>query len=85
MGRTITIEIKSKDEFWGRAFHIEWQDQFPDRKLIAKGANRFLAESEWMDDLERVAAQTFSSIIRAPDDPGRRFWMGSLIGRRGKD
>jgi hypothetical protein len=83
--RRIRIEIKPKDEFWGRAFHVEWEDQFPDRKLIGDNADYFLAELEWLADLERVGAQTFCVVTRAPDNPRRRKWMSSLIARRGRD
>gem|GEM_PF-733343 len=78
----IRIEIKGKDEFWGRAFHVEWEHQFPDRALMASDAGQFIAQSEWLDDLERVAAQTFCGIVRAPENPNRRRWMSSLIPRR---
>jgi len=77
----IRIEIKGKDDFWGRAFHVEWEYQFPDRKLASDGAGRFLAENEWLDDLERVGEQTFCTILRAPENPRRREWMSSLIRR----
>lgn len=76
------IEIKSKDEFWGRAFHVEWAHQFPDRVLTSTDSGQFIAEGEWFDDLNRVAAQTFCRIVRAPENPQRRRWMNSLIPRR---
>ena len=79
MARRITIEIKSKDEFWGRAFHVEWQDQFPDRNLIDDGEGRFLAEPEWLDDLERVAPAVLCRVVRAPDNPERRRWFTSVL------
>lgn len=82
MAQGIKIEIKGKDEFWGRAFHVEWEYQFPDRKLDSDEDGRFLAQSEWLDDLERVGGQTFCTIVRAPENPRRREWMGSLIPRR---
>ena len=82
MESRIRIEIKGKDEFWGRAFHVEWEDQFPDRKLKSDSSDNFFAKSEWLDDLERVAAQTFCRIVRAPDNPRRREWISSLIPRR---
>jgi hypothetical protein len=78
----IRIEIKGKDEFWERAFHVEWEDQFPDRTLKRKDAGQFIAQSEWLDDLERVGAQTLCRIVRAPENPQRRRWMNSLIPRR---
>jgi hypothetical protein len=82
MEQRIRIEIMGKDGFWGRAFHVEWESQFPDRKLASDGAGRFLAQSEWLDELERVGSQTFCTIVRAPENPRRRKWMGSLIPRR---
>ncbi|MCI0487138.1 MAG: hypothetical protein L0229_11120 [Blastocatellia bacterium] len=85
MGRPVRVEIKGKDKVWEQAFRVEWEDEFPERKLVTDGAGYFLIEPEWMDDCERVAAQTFCRVVRAPDDPGRRQWIGSLIGRRGKN
>ena len=83
MVQRIKIEIKGKDEFWGRAFHVEWEDQFPYRKLTADGAGRFLARSEWLDDLARVGNQTFCTVVRAPENPRRRDWMSSILAGRG--
>ena len=82
MKERVKIEIRSKDEFWGRAFHVEWEDQFPDRALGPCDQGQFIAESEWIGDLENVAAQTFCRIVRAPENPQRRRWMNSLITRR---
>lgn len=78
----IRIEIMGKDSFWERAFHVEWEDQFPDRKLASDGAGRFLTSSDWLSDLERVGKQTFCTIVRAPENPRRREWISSLIPRR---
>jgi len=80
--RHIRIEIKGKDDFWERAFHVEWEYQFPDRALIPSDAGQFIASAEWFEDMERVAAQTFCRIVRAPENPQRRRWMNSLIPRR---
>jgi hypothetical protein len=77
----VRIEIRGKDEFWGRAFHVEWEHQFPDRRLTADGEH-FIAEREWFEDLDRVGSQTFCKIVVAPENPLRRRWMSSLIGRR---
>ncbi len=82
MKHQITVEIKGKDDFWARAFHVEWEYQFPDRKLASAGAGRFVAEGEWLDDLERVGNQTFCNILRSPENPRRREWMSSLLPRR---
>jgi len=81
MESRIKIEIQGKDDFWGRAFHVEWEYQFPDRKLTSDGAGRFVANCEWLNDLERVGNQTFCKILRAPENPQRREWFGSLIPR----
>lgn len=78
----VKIEIKGKDEFWERAFHVEWGDQFPDRQITADTSGLFLVAPEWLEDLERVGAQTFCTVIQAPENPGRRRWMNSLITRR---
>ena len=82
MEQHIRVEIKGKDDFWGRAFHVEWEHQFPDRELASDGAGRFLAQREWLADLERVGEQTFCTVLPAPENPRRREWMGSLIPRR---
>lgn len=82
MEQQVRVEIKGKDEFWARAFHVEWKYQFPDRKLVCEGANRYIAQLEWLNELERVAAQTFCKVVRAPENPPRRRWMNSLIPRR---
>lgn len=78
----VKIEIKGKDEFWERAFHVEWSDQFPDRRITPDKSGVFLVSPEWLEDLERVGAQTFCTVIQAPENPGRRRWMNSLITRR---
>jgi hypothetical protein len=82
VARQLKVEIKGKDEFWGRAFHVEWESQFPGRTLASDGTGRFLAQAGWLDDLERVGEQTFCTILRAPENPRRREWIGSLIPRR---
>jgi hypothetical protein len=85
MQRQVRIEIEGKDAFWVRAFHVEWEDRFPGRKLMPDSASCFLADAEWLSDLERVAAETFCSITRAPDSPQRRRWLSSIIPRRDRD
>ena len=82
MRQQTRVEISGKDDFWERAFHVEWEYQFPIRKLVSDGAGCFLARSEWLDDLERVGEQTFCTILLAPENPRRREWMGSLMPRR---
>ena len=82
--RQVKIEIKGKDAFWVRAFHVEWDHQFPDRKL-APIDTCFIADADWLADLGRVASQTFCTITRAPDSPQRRRWLSSIIPRRDRD
>jgi len=82
VNRRVRIHIKGKDTFWSQAFHVEWQDQFADRKLIEDGAGYYLADEAWLDDLERVGQQTYCEILRAPDNPHRRNWFGSILPRR---
>ena len=79
MARRIRIEIKAKDEFWGRAFIVEWQDQFPQRKLIDDSEGHYLVELEWRQDLERVGSQVFCRILEAPVNPERRRWFRSVF------
>lgn len=79
MARRIRIEIKAKDEFWGRAFHVEWQDQFPHRALFEDSEGHYLVEPEWRDDLDRVGAQAFCRIVEAPLSPERRRWFTSVL------
>jgi hypothetical protein len=79
MARQIRIEIQGRDDFWGRAFHVEWEDQFPARKLIKDSAGHFLVDETWLAELEQVAAQVFCKIVRAPENPRRRAWINSLI------
>ena len=74
------IEIRAKDEFWDRAFHIEWEDQFPGRKLKPVAQETYLAEAEWLADLERVATQCLCRVMQAPERPERRRWLRSLAG-----
>ena len=78
----IRIEIKARSGLWGRAFHVEWEYQFPDRELVAAGPDCFLIDPGWLTDVERVAAQCFCEAMRAPENPQRRRWMTSLMRRR---
>lgn len=82
MNRRARIQIKGRDAFWSQAFHVEWQDQFADRKLIEDGAGFYLADEAWLADLESVGRQTFCEIRRAPDNPHRRDWLNSILPRR---
>lgn len=82
MNSLVRVEIKGKDEFWDRAFHVEWEYQFPNRELVSENAGQYVAALEWLDDLDRVAAETYCRVTRAPENPQRRQWMSSLIARR---
>ncbi|MEW6126308.1 MAG: hypothetical protein AB1757_04525 [Acidobacteriota bacterium] len=84
MARQIKIAIQGRDDFWARAFHVEWEDQFPERKLLKASDGHFIAQEDWLADLEQVAGQTFCKIIRAPENPRRRAWINSLIPNRNK-
>lgn len=85
MGQQIRIEIRGRDEFWGRAFLVEWKHQFPERELVQSGRDSFLVDADWTSDLERVAAQTFCTFRRAPENLRRREWLSSIITRRNRD
>jgi hypothetical protein len=81
MGRLLRVEIVGRDEFWRHAVMVEWEYQFPDRKLIAESPDFYLIEEEWLADLRRVAGQCFSEVLLAPEDPGRRQWFRQLFPR----
>jgi hypothetical protein len=78
------VEIKGRDKFWSRAFHIEWEHRFPERCLSPDGQDRFLAAPEWLEDMESVASQTCCRIVRAPANPNRRQWISGLVSKRGR-
>ncbi len=78
----VQVEITGRDEFWQRAFHVEWEHQFPDRKLSQTGRNRFRAHRVWLDDLDRVGRETFCRIVPMPVSRERRRWIGALLARR---
>jgi hypothetical protein len=72
MSNQIRIEIVSRNDFWRNAFNVEWDYQFPERKLVEVSSGCYLASAEWLGDLERVGQQCFSNVLMAPSDPGRR-------------
>jgi hypothetical protein len=72
MSNRIRVEIVGRNEFWRNAVFVEWEYQFPERKLEPDGAQFHLIEKDWLEDLQRVAAQCFSRALLAPQDPGRR-------------
>ena len=51
------MEIVGRNEFWRNAVFVEWEYQFPERKLEPDGSKFHLIEEEWFEDLRRVAAQ----------------------------
>ncbi len=75
----LRVEIVGRDQFWQKAVMVEWEHQFPERKLIAEAENRFLIEAAWLRDLERVAKECFSKVLVAPKDPGRRLWLRRFL------
>jgi hypothetical protein len=85
MKSRIRVEIKGRNEFWQNAVHVEWDYQFPDRKLEAESSGFLLAHEDWIDDLKRVAAQCFCEVKFAPLDPGRRLLFRKLLARDGHD
>lgn len=72
MGRTIRVELTSRDAFWARAVRVEWEYRFPARELVAEDQNVYAIDEAWLDDFRSVAGACFSSVTHAPPDPGRR-------------
>lgn len=79
----VRIEIVGRNDFWRNAFRIEWDYQFPDRRLSEDSPGFFRVPKEWLEDLERVAAQCFSRVLLAPSDPGRRQLLNIFRRRDG--
>ena len=79
MKRLIRVEIVGRNEFWRNAVLVEWDYQFPLRKLVAEGESFYLIEEDWLEDLERVAGQCFSKLLLAPRDPGRRDLLRKIF------
>jgi hypothetical protein len=79
MNGRIRIEIIGRDTFWRDAVLVEWAHQFPNRELVAQTSVYYLIESEWLNDLERVADGCFSRVVMAPEDLGRRLWLRQFI------
>lgn len=80
--RRMRVEIRGKDEFWGRAFFVEWRHRFPGRELAPDARGSVLVEPGWAEDLEAVAADTFCRVLAAPENPRRRRWLSALAGTR---
>jgi hypothetical protein len=81
MGRQIRVEIVGRNDFWTNAVMVEWEYQFPDRHLMREEGGFYLIEEGWLEDLRRIAAQCFSEVLLAPDDPGRRQWFRFFLPR----
>ena len=87
MNTRIRIEIKARDEFWGKAVLVEWEDQYPERRLNAEPHSAYLViEANWLKDLKRIAGDCFSEVLVAPANPARRSWLSRFIpgGRESK-
>jgi len=76
------IEIIGRDTFWRDAVITEWEHQYPARKLIKEASGSFLIENDWLEDLDRIAGDCFSTITVAPVDPSRRSWFRQFFGQR---
>lgn len=81
MGNKIRIEIISKNSYWHNAVFVEWEYQFPDRKIEQDGDKYYIIPENWREDLEKVAGACFSKVLLAPDDPGRRNLFRRLFAR----
>lgn len=81
MASRIRVEIKSRNEFWRNAVMVEWEYQFPQRALKVEADGVYLIETDWLEDLQRVASQCFSEALLAPSDPGRRQLFRRLFAR----
>ena len=79
----IRVEIIGRNEFWRNAVFVEWEYQFPSRKLAPEAPGFYLIPEDWLADLRQVAKQCFSEVLLAPSDPGRRRLFRRLIGRDG--
>ena len=85
MSRRIRVEVKARNDFWRNAISVEWDYQFPERKLEEDENKFFLIEEEWYEDFRRVAEQCLSKTTVAPDDPSRRQLFRRLLPRLEKD
>jgi hypothetical protein len=78
----IRVEINGRDAFWRDAVIVEWEHQHPARKLTKEASGSFVIESDWLDDLKRIAGDCFSTVVVAPADPSRRSWFRQFLGKR---
>jgi hypothetical protein len=81
MSNRVRVEIVGRNQFWRNAVFVEWEYQFPERKIEPEGARYHLIEEDWLEDLQRVAAQCFSRALLAPQDPGRRRLFRKIFAR----
>jgi hypothetical protein len=72
MRHELRIEIVGRNEFWRNAFGVEWEYQYPDRRLQQDSPGVYRVPKFWLRDLERVAGQCFSKVLLAPSEPDRR-------------
>ncbi len=75
----IRVAIIGRNAFWSNAVVVEWEHQYPERKLVAEASAFYLIEQEWLDDLTLIAKECFSKIAVAPADPSRRSWLCRFI------
>ncbi len=66
------VEIIGKNDYWLNAIFVEWDYQYPERKLEHQQGRYYVIENEWLTDLQTVAQQCFGQALHAPHDPGRR-------------
>jgi len=79
MQNPLRVEITGRNQFWLNAVFVEWEHQFPERRITKERDGYYLIEQEWLEDLQRVAAQVFSKVVIAPTDPGRRHLFRRLF------
>jgi len=79
MNGEIRIEIVGRDAFWRNAVFVEWEHQYPERKLLDHCNHCYLIKTDWLVDLKRVAEGCFSKIVVAPENLGRRLWLRQFI------
>ena len=85
MKRRVRVEIIGRDKFWQKAVWVEWEHQFPERKVVREADGFYLIEPEWMADIERVARECYSRAVLAPADVGRRLLLRRLLPGGGRE
>ncbi len=78
----IRVEIIGRNPYWLNAIFVEWEYQFPARKLARQPERYYWIEADWLDDMQRVAQQCFGRVLLAPDDPGRRQLFRRVFARK---